>query len=340
VTVTIPTFNRAASLRQALRSVLDQSLTDIEVFVSDNASEDDTAEVVAGFRDERIHYVRNDTNIGLHANMSRGLRLGSAPLVCILPDDDRMLPGNLERKVALLEDDPKVGVAHSASLLVHLGADGRQVSENVYWTGGAADHVATGSDALRGLLVGSYWMNFPAAVVRRSIVGETRFDPADELADDYLFAMRVVHNAPRVAYIAEPLVALQMHAEQGSSQLGYHVETKGVFLGGITAHAHLARGRERFLTEFAAELDDVPRLRKEARASTKRRLIETLELTSDHGREPVQAWRGVRDAARVVPEIVLDRQVLGLLAKTLVTTRGRRLLGQVRTRSPRTGVSE
>jgi glycosyltransferase involved in cell wall biosynthesis len=121
-------------LGDAIRSVLDQSFTNFEVFVSDNASTDDTAEVVASFDDPRVRYVRNDTNLGPLANMSRGFALGEAPLVTILPDDDLMLPGCLERKVRLLEEDTRIGLVHSAYWLVHLGP-GNAVWEKASSTG-------------------------------------------------------------------------------------------------------------------------------------------------------------------------------------------------------------
>src|SRR5688572_23564901 len=103
VTVTIPTYNRAHLLGPAIESVLAQSLQDVEIFISDNASTDETQKVVEGIDDPRVHYVRNERNLGVHANLSRGFTLGSAPYVCVLPDDDAMLPRNLERKVAMLK---------------------------------------------------------------------------------------------------------------------------------------------------------------------------------------------------------------------------------------------
>src|SRR3954447_3399773 len=113
VTVCIPTYNRSELLRSSLQSVLWQSLRDIEVIVSDNASSDDTAEVVRSLGDPRVVYDRNDENIGLFANMSRCLSLGSGHYRVVLPDDDLMLPGNLERKVAYLERNPGAAMVHS-----------------------------------------------------------------------------------------------------------------------------------------------------------------------------------------------------------------------------------
>ncbi len=60
VTVVIPTHNRAGLLRESLASVLSQTFARIEVIVSDNASSDETADVVASFSDSSLSYTRLD----------------------------------------------------------------------------------------------------------------------------------------------------------------------------------------------------------------------------------------------------------------------------------------
>ncbi len=75
VTVLIPTFNRARHLRQAIESALRQDYTTLEVIVSDNASTDDTGDVVGQFTaDRRLCYHRNDTNLGMIANWRQAMQ--------------------------------------------------------------------------------------------------------------------------------------------------------------------------------------------------------------------------------------------------------------------------
>ena len=74
VSVGIPTYNRSKLLRRALTGVVNQTLENIEIWVLDNASTDDTADVVASFCDERIHYLRNESNIGHSANATAALQ--------------------------------------------------------------------------------------------------------------------------------------------------------------------------------------------------------------------------------------------------------------------------
>ena len=65
VTVGIPTFNRAGLLRETIQSVLGQTYSNFRLIVSDNASTDETQEVVASLSDARLGYVRADKNIGM-----------------------------------------------------------------------------------------------------------------------------------------------------------------------------------------------------------------------------------------------------------------------------------
>src|SRR5438874_2520603 len=86
-TIGIPTFNRASLLPGAIRSALSQSHTQLEVIVSDNASNDSTAEVVRQFGD-RVRYARNDTNVGPLANFCRLVELARGEYFSWLQDDD------------------------------------------------------------------------------------------------------------------------------------------------------------------------------------------------------------------------------------------------------------
>ena len=65
VTIAVPTFNRASLLKRCVTSALAQTYSRFEVLVSDNASSDDTPEVLRGFGDEKLRVIRQQSNIGL-----------------------------------------------------------------------------------------------------------------------------------------------------------------------------------------------------------------------------------------------------------------------------------
>ena len=326
VTVTIPTYNRADLLRDSIRSVLDQSLKDLELFVSDNASTDHTGAVVGSFHDSRVHYIRNDTNLGHLVNMSRGLRLGAAPFLTILPDDDVMLPGHLERKLHLLQGDPRLSLAHSASKLVHIGPDNDVLSTTVYYTGGRTDSRQTGREVLRGLLTDATWINFPTAVIRRSVIGDARFDEADGLADDLGMFMRLMRRVDAVAYIAEPLVALRMHVGAVSSGHAFHELRGGAYHPTFVTMTNIRDARRRFLDQYGGELADSGEIRASSRKWIRGMLLEIAKAKSLERRSALTRCAVLLEAAKVDPGIVLSREGLSFLRRSVVGPEALRLV--------------
>ena len=89
VTVAIPTYNRANTyLPQALRSVISQTYTNIEILVADNCSTDNTESVVNAFKDSRIRYVKHNKNIGPFHNANFCIQEASGEFFLMLQDDD------------------------------------------------------------------------------------------------------------------------------------------------------------------------------------------------------------------------------------------------------------
>ena len=64
VSIIIPTYNRKLLIGRSIRSVLNQTYRDFELIIVDDASTDNTEEVVSSFNDERIKYVRHEKNKG------------------------------------------------------------------------------------------------------------------------------------------------------------------------------------------------------------------------------------------------------------------------------------
>ena len=104
LTFVIPTRNRAPYLQQAISSALGQTEKEIIVLVLDNASDDATPEVVAGFEDSRIIYVRHENNIGIIQNWNYGLQFASTPFINILGDDDILHSEFASRSLAALRE--------------------------------------------------------------------------------------------------------------------------------------------------------------------------------------------------------------------------------------------
>jgi len=100
--ICIPNFNYAHYIGETIQSVLDQTYQYFEIVVADNASTDDSIEVVEGFHDPRIRLIRNVYNIGFAPNLQRATMHAQNDFVHLLSSDDLMKPNALETYANLI----------------------------------------------------------------------------------------------------------------------------------------------------------------------------------------------------------------------------------------------
>lgn len=111
VSIVIPSYNGARWIREAVRSALDQTLSDIEVIVCDDASTDGTIETLADIPDSRLRLVRNASNLGLARNWNRSLRLARGAYLKPLMQDDLLDPRCVGVLVNALQSAPMATLA-------------------------------------------------------------------------------------------------------------------------------------------------------------------------------------------------------------------------------------
>jgi glycosyltransferase involved in cell wall biosynthesis len=209
VTVAIPTYNRAALLREALESVLAQTHSNFRLVIGDNASTDNTADVVASYCDTRIEYVRSEHNIGMIANFNRLIGITETEFLMLLPDDDLLYPDYLNSILEVLQRNLRVGFAHTAfdvididSRLQKHAASFLRSNHPVLVEPGRAflERSMTSGLALQSSIT------FRTRAIREAGGMTTRDEP---LADVPLF-MRIAMNWD-IAYLDRPLVAVRDH---------------------------------------------------------------------------------------------------------------------------------
>lgn len=131
ISVTIPVFNRAHLVGRTIESILNQSFTDFDLLVVDDASEDNTVEVVNGFaqQDSRVKVVVNPQNLGLTRNWNKCLSLAKGPLVHIMQSDD-LIDGDYFQLVSDVFDEyPNLGFV--ASTCRHIDVEGHIIGTHL-----------------------------------------------------------------------------------------------------------------------------------------------------------------------------------------------------------------
>ncbi|MDD5296581.1 MAG: glycosyltransferase [Rhodocyclaceae bacterium] len=105
VTIAVPVYCGEKFIKAAIDSVLAQTFRDFELLVVDNDSGDGTMDIVRAYRDPRIIYVRNETNIGAEENWNKCLSLARGRYIKLLPHDDILDEDCLNDQVKVLESD-------------------------------------------------------------------------------------------------------------------------------------------------------------------------------------------------------------------------------------------
>jgi len=127
VSICIPTYAGEQYLADAIQSVLDQNYQSLEVIIVDDCSPDSTAEIVARFKDDRIHYFRNEVNLGPEGNWNRCLELANGDYYKLLPHDDILMPDCIESQVSVFEADIEKKVALVFGGKAVIDADGKSI---------------------------------------------------------------------------------------------------------------------------------------------------------------------------------------------------------------------
>ena len=210
ITIAIPNYNSAAFITESIGSVLRQTRGDFELLVIDDASTDDSANIVQSFSDPRIRFYQNTARLGLVGNWNACLERARGEYVCIFHDDDVMLPEMLERSVGVLEQHPNAGYVFSA--IERIDALGNQIyayrpPEN--------DRICEGATFFREPVCGNP-ISASSVVTRRAAYAHVgKFDARLDYTPDWEMWMRLALQYD-VAYIAETLTYRREH-EQATS---------------------------------------------------------------------------------------------------------------------------
>jgi glycosyltransferase involved in cell wall biosynthesis len=210
VTVLLATHNGARYLRAATDSVLRQTAEDLELLVVDDASTDETSELLDAIGDPRLHVIRNPIQQGLAASLNRGLEHAQGRFVARLDADDVALPERLERQLERIE---ATGVAALGTAILDIDAEGERGREH---------RMPLGPIAVRWHALFSSPFFHPTVLVDRDSLDRQglRYDVAFRESEDYDLWTRLLATGAEGGNVAEPLVLKRVHRDQASLRRG------------------------------------------------------------------------------------------------------------------------
>jgi len=211
ISILMPTYNYASFLPEAIASALAQDFQDFELLILDDASSDNTADVVKPFcvRDARVRFSINPANLGMVANWNQCLKEARGRHIKFLFGDDKLSdPQALTKMLALLRNNPKATLAASARTILNAKSKVIDISRTL--RNGRHDGRKIIADCLieNGNLIGE-----PSSVLFRKSDAARGFDTTYRQLVDMEMWFHLLERGD-LFYTREPLCAFRRHAGQ------------------------------------------------------------------------------------------------------------------------------
>jgi glycosyltransferase involved in cell wall biosynthesis len=220
ISVCIPTFNRAHFLPIAIDAVLAQVESDWELIICDDGSTDRTPEIMAAYlaQDDRIRYVRHETNVGKSNNMRSGFEVATGEYFIKIDDDDRLTPEFLSQTSAILAAHPAIDFVGTDHWVID-----PENQRRLDWTEAntrkwGRSELPEGPIAhLLSVLFVQQSLQIGATLFRRQVLVEAGYMRANiQNCEDNDLLVRLAQAGKRAYYLPQRLMEYRFHPEQHS----------------------------------------------------------------------------------------------------------------------------
>ena len=194
LTVIMPVRNQAPYISAAVTSVLEQSFSCFDLVVIDDASTDDTVNILKASQDKRLQVIVNERNLGLAASLNRALEGVSSQYIARMDGDDLCSPERLAKQVEFMDARPEISI--SGSFVRRFSAKGSYVLR-----------YPQGAECLRSYVLFGNPLAHPSVIIRREDILKSgfKYDESCGAGQDYELWSRCLRKL-NADNIPEPLV--------------------------------------------------------------------------------------------------------------------------------------
>lgn len=216
IDIVLPVYNGSKYLRESIESILTQSHTDFKLFIVDDCSIDDSADVIESYlSDERIVFLQNSINKGLFPSLNRLIIASDSPLVHLWAQDDIMDSRFLESVIHFHCKHQSIGFSYCAVKIIN---DEGLIVENKF-VDYTPEVISPKLHDKISLYTGSIAGNICNVTIKRAALKSVGlFNEDMRMSGDFDMWIRLTKEYS-VGRMAEPLIYLRNHSKQLSQQL-------------------------------------------------------------------------------------------------------------------------
>jgi len=218
LSVTIPNYNHSQFIGGCLEAVLGQSLLPDEIIVVDDASTDNSVEVIEKIakKNSIIKFIKNKKNLGMHLNGMKAFHEASGDYVYSHAADDRVLPGFFQKSMEILEQNPTAGICFSDAILYE-EETGKSYEDRLNWCDKPRHFTPT--EFLEIMKPGESLHGFTSILKREALLDQGGYIPELQWASDW-FIYHVLAFRMGICYVPEPLIRFSLSPASYSGSRG------------------------------------------------------------------------------------------------------------------------
>ena len=213
VTVLMSVYNGEKYLHEAVDSILNQTFTDFEFLIINDASTDRTSEILQSYRNPRIKVITNEKNIGLTKSLNKGLVIAKGEYIARMDADDMSMPERFEKEIEFLDTHKDYAAVGTYVKVIRVDSGSTDLWERPVTDAQIREHLKMDNCIAHG-----------SAMIRRKCLVEVGFyDESIVRAQDYELWLRLSEKY-RLANIPQYLYLRKIHEE--NIEVKHHDEQK------------------------------------------------------------------------------------------------------------------
>ena len=261
VSICIPTYNAEKYINETLNSILKQSYDNIEIIIGDNASNDNTEQLVQEFNNTHnldISYYKNLENLGYSGNCNKLIGLANGEFVAIYHSDDVYNPDIIKEQVALLVEDKALAGCFTGFTFI----DSNSVDKKIWLTQPSnkklTDVTIYNYDVYINKLINKYQnpLFCPSSMIRKKaydLVGG--YNENIKFVEDQDMWIRLLEHY-NLAVINREMVQYRIHAQQGSAIYNDITREKvSPMIKHISEHLLIKHGKSEYYAKYKSKID-------------------------------------------------------------------------------------
>jgi glycosyltransferase involved in cell wall biosynthesis len=224
ISVIMPVYNESLFVEKAIKSVLNQSLFDFELLIIDDASEDNTVDLINEFNDDRIILIQKEKNTGYTDSLNLGIKRSAGRYIARMDGDDISHEDRFKVLFEFLENNMDY---------ILCGSQYERIDGQTPFI------LPTENDEIKAMLLRGNQFIHPAVMMRKSVLIENdiRYNKDREPAEDYDLWVRLMPYG-KFKNLNKPLLAYRIHAGQISQrsfkiQKEHDFQTRILYLNNI-----------------------------------------------------------------------------------------------------------